>query len=209
MTAAIARSPDAIRRREVGGHRGLALGVLAAVGMAAVDHDDGAAGRSAAAARRPAARLAPNNWGRAIRPEARDGCPRCPVVCMQAGAPSRVERREPVGMAGRADGVDRHLDVAVGPVLESDRHREARGQLAMDLALDGAGADRAPAHEVRVVLAERRVEELGRNRAGPAAVMSAMSLLASRRPLSMWKVPSRSGSLIRPFQPTTVLGFSK
>ena len=39
--------------------------------------------------------------------------------------------------------------------------------------------------------------------------MSSSSPRASRRPSLMWKLPSRSGSLIRPFQPTVVRGFSK
>ena len=39
--------------------------------------------------------------------------------------------------------------------------------------------------------------------------MSSSSPRASRRPLLMWKLPSRSGSLISPFQPTVVRGFSK
>jgi hypothetical protein len=67
-------------------------------------------------------------------------------------------------MARRPDGVDRHLDVAVGAVLEADGHRQARRQLPMDLALDRAGADGAPAHHVGVVLAQRGVEELRRYR---------------------------------------------
>ena len=89
-----------------------------------------------------------------------------PVVCMQAGVPSRVEGGKPVRVPRRADRVDGDLDVAVRAVLEADRHRKARGELPVDLALDGPGADRAPADEVRVVLAEGRVEELGRRSAG-------------------------------------------
>ena len=47
-------------------------------------------------------------------------------------------------------------DVAVGAVLEADRHRQARGQLAVDLALGGARADRAPADQVGDVLRRDR-----------------------------------------------------
>ena len=54
----------------------------------------------------------------------------------------------------------------------------------MDLALGGAGADRAPADQVRVELAERGVEELGAGRQ-PIAAMSASSCRASRSPLLM------------------------
>jgi hypothetical protein len=60
-------------------------------------------------------------------------------------------------LRGRADRVDRHLHVAVGAVLDADPHRQARGERAVDLALHRACADRAPAHEVGVVLAERGV----------------------------------------------------
>ena len=64
-------------------------------------------------------------------------------------------------MPRSANGVDRHLHVSVGAVLEADWHREARGQLAVDLAFDGARADCTPADELRVILAEGRVEKLG------------------------------------------------
>ena len=67
-------------------------------------------------------------------------------------------------MARGADGVDRDLDVAVGAVLEADRARQPGRQLAMDLALGRARADRAPGHEVGDVLRRDRVEELGAGR---------------------------------------------
>ena len=66
--------------------------------------------------------------------------------------------------AGRADRVDRDLDTAVGAVLEADRHREPGAELAMDLALDGAGADRPPADGVGDVLRGDRIEELAADR---------------------------------------------
>ena len=43
----------------------------------------------------------------------------------------------------------------------------------------------------------------------PNSLMSRSSPRASRRPWSMRKLPSRPGSLISPFQPTVVRGFSK
>ena len=46
--------------------------------------------------------------------------------------------------ARREDGVGGDLDAAVGAVLEADRAAQARGELAMALALGGARADRAP-----------------------------------------------------------------
>src|SRR5438093_7290856 len=67
---------------------------------------------------------------------------------------------ELVGMPGGAHGVDGDLDAAVGAVLEADGHREARGQLAVHLALGRARADGAPGDEVRGELGRDRIEEL-------------------------------------------------
>jgi hypothetical protein len=60
--------------------------------------------------------------------------------------------------------VHRDLDVPVGAVLEADRHRQARGELAVDLAFRGPGADRPPGHRVRDVLRGDRVEPLAAHR---------------------------------------------
>ena len=49
-------------------------------------------------------------------------------------------------------------------VLEADRHRQARGELAVHLALGGPRADRAPGHRVGDVLRADRVEELAAHR---------------------------------------------
>jgi hypothetical protein len=59
-----------------------------------------------------------------------------------------------------ADRVDGHVDVPVGAVLEAHRHRQPRGELAVDLALGRPGADRPPGHGVGDVLGHDRVEEL-------------------------------------------------
>ena len=53
---------------------------------------------------------------------------------------------------------------AVGAVLEADRHRQARAELAVDLALGRAGADRSPGDGVGDVLRRDRVEELAADR---------------------------------------------
>src|SRR5439155_17895411 len=63
-------------------------------------------------------------------------------------------------MRGRADRVDRHLDATAGAVLKADRHRQARRELAVHLALGGPRADRAPGHEIGGVLRRDRIEEL-------------------------------------------------
>ena len=67
-------------------------------------------------------------------------------------------------MAGRADRVDGDLDAALGAVLEAHRHREPRRQLPVDLALGGAGADRAPGDEVGDELRGDRIEEFAGGR---------------------------------------------
>ena len=59
-----------------------------------------------------------------------------------------------------ADGVDRDLHVAVGSVLEPDRHREPGAELAVRLALARPGADRPPGDGVGDVLRGDRIEEL-------------------------------------------------
>ena len=60
--------------------------------------------------------------------------------------------------------VHRHLNVAVGPVLEPDRHRKAGGELPVHLALRRAGPDGAPGHGVGDVLRRDRVEPLTAHR---------------------------------------------
>ena len=87
-----------------------------------------------------------------------------PAVVTTAAAPLWVT---PKNVCPAADGparVHRHLDVAVGAVLEPDRHRQARGELAVDLALGGPGADRAPGHRVRDVLRGDRVQPFAAHR---------------------------------------------
>ena len=81
-----------------------------------------------------------------------------------AGAPVVVDAGEGVRRRGGANRVDRDLDVAVGAVLEADRHREAGAELAVDLALGRARADRPPGDGVGDVLRRDRVEELAADR---------------------------------------------
>ncbi len=80
------------------------------------------------------------------------------------GAALLGDRQEMVGLSRREHRVHRDLHVAVGPVLEADRAGEARGQLAVDLAFRGPGADRAPGHEVGDVLRRHHVQELAGRR---------------------------------------------
>src|SRR2546425_8014908 len=62
-------------------------------------------------------------------------------------------------MDRRAYGVDCDLDRPVRAVLEARGYRRAGGELAMDLALRRARADRAPDDEVRDELRGDRIEE--------------------------------------------------
>src|SRR3954465_8282805 len=62
-----------------------------------------------------------------------------------------VHREEMLVLARREQRVDGALDVAVGAILEADRRRQPRGELAVHLALGGAGADRAPGKKVPAV----------------------------------------------------------
>ena len=124
------------------------------------------------------------------------------------GQPLLGDAEEGVRVRGGAHGVDRDLHAAVGAVLEADRHRQARGELAVHLALRRARADRAPRHEVGVnwgVIGSRNSVPAG----SPSSIRSISRRRARRRPSLMAKLPSRCGSLIRPFQPTVVRGFSK
>ena len=73
-----------------------------------------------------------------------------------------AEERVPGGRSPAR--VHRDLHVAVGAVLEPDRHRQARGKLTVDLALGGPGADGAPGHGVRDVLRRERVQPFAAHR---------------------------------------------
>ena len=134
---------------------------------------------------------------------------RLPRVYRIAGVPSTSIPANACARRGGAHGVDRHLDVAVGPVLEADRHRQARAELAVDLALGRARADRAPANGVGDVLRGDRVEELAADRQPSAEHLEQHARAPCRRPVLTSPEPSRCGSLIRPFQPIVVRGFSK
>src|SRR4029079_18046710 len=71
------------------------------------------------------------------------------------------ERRKKMAAPRRLDRIDGDLDIAVGAVLDSHRHRQTRGQFPMHLALRCAGADGTPADEVCIELAESGIEKLG------------------------------------------------
>ncbi len=72
-----------------------------------------------------------------------------------------VDSQEGLLSGGGTASVDGHLEIAVGSVLEADRHGQPGCELAMDLALRGAGADRAPGDEVSHVLRADGLQEFG------------------------------------------------
>ena len=149
-------------RRHVGADVELALVLLAAVGMREVDHHLLAQARRA---QHGAGRLDIGGRVVGLLAAAQDQV----AVLVAAGL---EDRRQPhlghshEGMLGlrRDDRVGRHLDAAVGAVLEADRAAQAAGELAVALALGGARADRAPADQVADELRRQQVEELGADR---------------------------------------------
>ena len=70
----------------------------------------------------------------------------------------QVDGQEMVFERRRIAGVGRGLDGAVGGVLETNRHRQAAGQFAVDLALGVPRADRTPADQVAQVLRGDRIQ---------------------------------------------------
>src|SRR5699024_7180376 len=143
-----------------GGHTGLTLVVLAAVGVAGVDHQ---------AARQPG-----------VLDHLQGGIDQ---RCLEVGAAATttqdhvavgvalgdhdgsgalgIHPEEGVGGRGRTHRVHRDLDVTVGAVLEPDRCAQTAAELAVHLTFGGAGTDRAPGDHVRDVLRGDRVEEFG------------------------------------------------
>ena len=77
------------------------------------------------------------------------------------GAPLLGDRQEVMRLGGGADGVHRHLNIAVGGVLEAHRTGQAGRQLPVGLAFGGARAYGAPGDQVGVVLGADEVQVLG------------------------------------------------
>src|SRR4030095_9444986 len=73
-------------------------------------------------------------------------------------------RKEMMWRLGRADRVERDSDVAIGAVFESNRARQTRGELPVNLTLCRARANGAPGDEIRNILGCNHVEELGARR---------------------------------------------
>ena len=105
-----------------------------------------------------------------------------PVVWKIADTPCLVTDGKQVRRSRRQHRVNRGLRRAVGAVLEADRHRQPRRQLAVHLALGRARADRDPRREVGDVLRDLRVEELRRRRQ-PDVVHVEQQLARQAQPL--------------------------
>ena len=149
-----------------------------------------------------------------------------PGVSIRAKPPFADDAQVAVRAARRDDRVGGGAELARGRVLDPDRHREAARHLAMDLTLGSARADRGPGEQISEVVAHDRVEQLGR--AGNAELVHRAEQLArafeperevaarearvvdeSLPAERASQLPSSRGSLIIPFQPSVVRGFSK
>ncbi len=139
---------------------GLAVVILAAVGVAAIDHD---ARVEAGVDHAPAdfvyaggvviggiAAAAEDDVGVAVAGGAKDG-----------GLAVFGVAEEGMRDGGGEQGVDGYLHVAGRTVFESDGAGDAADQLTVALALGGAGADGSPGDEAGEVLRGDHVEELG------------------------------------------------
>src|SRR5678815_4803527 len=69
-------------------------------------------------------------------------------------------RKEMMRRVGRADRIERDSDVAIGAVFESNRARQTRSKLPVNLTLGSAGANGAPGDEIGEILRRNHVEEL-------------------------------------------------
>ena len=118
-----------------------------------------------------------------------------------------VHRQEVVAPAGRLDGVGGDADVAVRAVLEADG-ADGPSQLAVHLAFGGARTNGAPGDQVADVLG--RITSRNSLPAGmPRRLISISSWRCACAGLRRCGSFREVGSLMRPFQPTVVRGFSK
>jgi hypothetical protein len=131
-----------------------------------------------------------------------------PVVDTIAEWPALVTDRKWCGACAARMASMAILHIAVGAVLESHRTRQSGSQLAVNL-LSVVRAPMAP-HDTRSAMYCGVIMSRNSQPAGTAALVDIEQQLAPmRKPSLMRKLPSRLGSLISPFQPTVVRGFSK
>ncbi len=135
-------------------------GLLAGVGVAAIDHDDGVetsfleSGEGFLDA-----------FGVVVGSDmtaAEDGVPpRVAGGTDDGGEAVAVDAEKTVGVHGGSHGVDGDLETAVGAVFEADGHGETTGHFAVGLGLGGSGTDGGPTDKVGSVLREDGVEKFG------------------------------------------------
>ena len=117
----------------------------------------------------------------------------------------QIDGEEMMLESGRETRIGRRLDGTIRSVLETDRHGHAGRQLAVHLAFRITRADRAPADQIANILRGNRIKPF--RSGGQAEPQTSVSTLrAMNMPLRILNWPSRSGSLIRPFQPIVVRG---
>ena len=155
--------PAVIWREQLAHDLGLALGLLGGVVVRAVDEDglgQAGLGEELLGLRDVRGRIV-RAGGAAAEDDVAVG-----IAARDDGGGGAVEvdAEKRVRLRGGLDGVDRGGDGAVGAVLETERHREAGGHLAVGLRLGGARADGGPADEVGDVLRRDRIEQLGGGR---------------------------------------------
>ena len=68
---------------------------------------------------------------------------------------------KPVGLPRRTDGVDCNLHVAAGAIFKTDRHREARSEFSVNLALSSTCTNSRPGDGVGNKLRDDGVEKFG------------------------------------------------
>ena len=146
----------------VGGHVNLPDVLLAAVGMRKVDHDlftQAAGGQHLAGGS--------HMFGVVVGgfAAAQDDVAVVVAACFKNGGLSHLgHANKGMGRLGGHHGIDRHLDVAVGAVLESHRAAHPAGKLPVRLAFGGARADGAPGNQVADELGAEQVQKLGAGR---------------------------------------------
>src|SRR5271156_3360588 len=126
-----------------------------------------------------------------------------------------------VTMGSCLDSIDSNTYGSVCAIFETNWEGETTCQFAMKLRFSCSSTNGTPTNQVRQVLWRNGIQHLTRYQLAnhhcickvptgtPIERSSLYNPLAVLNPLLIWKDPSISGSLMSPFQPTVVLGFSK
>ncbi|MCY1413026.1 hypothetical protein D9M71_284480 [compost metagenome] len=144
----------------IGEHMRLAQWVLAAVGVAAVDHDPRRYGRLGQVVMNLGNVLALVVWPAVPTPQYQVGV-RVALGFDDRRVPLGIDAEVAVRVSGAAHGVAGDADAAVGAVLEAHRHIQAAGHFPVDLRFGGARTDGNPAQQVVEVAGRHRLQQLG------------------------------------------------